>query len=513
MKRQSAFHRFISNFSGEFTVGAVKRPIDDVGQMLSQDNQPMDVTDPVADEGGSYEVCPCIVLTQAKDSEWTLILYCVGDYLVRAPDHLRGLSKDLSADAILHAHEDTSGVEEIALYRAGQLVSTFRDSGTQELVVDYMNAIEDNTAPEDKGAAPSADGSALQIVDDYDSVYDALLICPIAATVDVSRTLRIEATALDRLKSAIAYELSSFRWRGLVDVEGNWAERIDLDSFLLSTIGFGFAPVDSLVLIKSKETIEDREVIQTTYHFAAEDGLKPLDKRAASELLTERAVAQMKHTKSMPIKTEVKKSHKNGNIDLLYKPTRHDQFILKLNKSNVGQDVQAFVSSLSPARHAISFGSVEPAKSGRSTCRTCNQKIEKGELRIGEYFENSYEYPPSRWHHARCIRFSDMERLHNFEQLSAADQAKLAELLDDRETGTRLSWIRCSNPMNRHTDRPSPLVPADGIPPPMHDLEFFLQCRCLVKLERVVFRLPGSLALAKSLEIACLAPIPRANVI
>lgn len=427
MKRESAYQRYISNFAGEFTVGAVRRPIDEVSRLLEEDNQPIETAGPTADEGGGYEVYPCVILTQAKSSDWTLILYCLGDYVVRAPYHLERLSKDLSADSILHAYEDTSGVQDIAHYSAGRQVATYRGSDVQELVSEYDKEFQEHAASvEVEAVAPS---DTVKIVEDYDAVYDELGICPIAAAVDTNKTLRIEPTAVDQLDSAVVYDLATFRWRGLVDVKGDWAEQIDLETFQLSRILFGFAPVGSLVLIKSRETVEDREIIQTAYHFATDDGLEPMDKRAASELLAQRAIAQMRQAKKMTVKTEVKKSYKNGNVDLLYKPTRYDQFILKLNKKNVGEDVQGFLDSLSAARYAIRFGSVEPAKSGRATCRTCNQKIEKGELRIGEYLGEYYEYPPSQWHHARCVEFADMTRLHHFDQLSAEQQEELAKLL------------------------------------------------------------------------------------
>ncbi len=42
---------------------------------------------------------------------------------------------------------------------------------------------------------------------------------------------------------------------------------------------------------------------------------------------------------------------------------------------------------------------IEPAKSGRSKCGGCKKKIEKGELRFGEYNER---YDSYRWYHLVC---------------------------------------------------------------------------------------------------------------
>lgn len=42
---------------------------------------------------------------------------------------------------------------------------------------------------------------------------------------------------------------------------------------------------------------------------------------------------------------------------------------------------------------------IEPAKSGRATCRGCKKKIEKGELRFGNYNEMWENY---QWYHLAC---------------------------------------------------------------------------------------------------------------
>ncbi|MFO0724027.1 MAG: hypothetical protein U1E65_09610 [Myxococcota bacterium] len=47
---------------------------------------------------------------------------------------------------------------------------------------------------------------------------------------------------------------------------------------------------------------------------------------------------------------------------------------------------------------------IEPAKSGRASCRTCRKPIAKGELRFGEETPNAFaEGEPSFvWHHLEC---------------------------------------------------------------------------------------------------------------
>lgn len=46
---------------------------------------------------------------------------------------------------------------------------------------------------------------------------------------------------------------------------------------------------------------------------------------------------------------------------------------------------------------------IEEAKSGRASCRTCKEKIEKGVLRFGEEVPNQFSEGPSyQWHHLAC---------------------------------------------------------------------------------------------------------------
>lgn len=46
---------------------------------------------------------------------------------------------------------------------------------------------------------------------------------------------------------------------------------------------------------------------------------------------------------------------------------------------------------------------IEVAKSGRASCRTCKQTIAKGELRFGEEVQNQFSDAPAlQWHHLMC---------------------------------------------------------------------------------------------------------------
>ena len=46
---------------------------------------------------------------------------------------------------------------------------------------------------------------------------------------------------------------------------------------------------------------------------------------------------------------------------------------------------------------------IEPAKSGRASCRKCKEKIEKGELRFGHAVDSGFSDEPSfQWYHLAC---------------------------------------------------------------------------------------------------------------
>ena len=46
---------------------------------------------------------------------------------------------------------------------------------------------------------------------------------------------------------------------------------------------------------------------------------------------------------------------------------------------------------------------IEPAATGRASCRRCREKIEKGELRFGERIPSSFgEGEQTLWYHLRC---------------------------------------------------------------------------------------------------------------
>eukprot|EP00898_Chlorokybus_atmophyticus_P006386 jgi/Chlat1/6749/Chrsp50S00502 len=80
---------------------------------------------------------------------------------------------------------------------------------------------------------------------------------------------------------------------------------------------------------------------------------------------------------------------------------------------------------------------VEYAKTGRSGCKDCGEKIGKDEVRLGHSFESGAGYDMVRWYHARCFcsvkhvkaLTNNWDHVEGFDKLEAADQTNLQELI------------------------------------------------------------------------------------
>ena len=85
---------------------------------------------------------------------------------------------------------------------------------------------------------------------------------------------------------------------------------------------------------------------------------------------------------------------------------------------------------------------IEPAKSGRASCKTCRKKIEKGELRLGEEAPNPFADGEMgyRWHHLKCGAKKKSEVL--LEALDEVDievpnKKELLEMVEDAKKSTK----------------------------------------------------------------------------
>ncbi len=218
-------------------------------------------------------------------------------------------------------------------------------------------------------------------------------------------------------------------------IEYDWAYYVDMRDFSWHTAKKQ-VPVEAIVLEKEKQTLDDgRGAVITNYYHSTSLGLSKLGgKREATETLVKKALELMKQDGRFPPMVEVKRVYKNGNADLAYEPSEYDWFTLRLTPELVGERVEDFLDELKPAGRTAFRPSdkwkVEPAKSSRSKCRTCGNKIDKGTLRIGEpsYFQDHLTY---RWHHLDCIAEEiwgiDKNMLEGFENLDEEQKSQFEQ--------------------------------------------------------------------------------------
>ncbi|XP_059660381.1 poly [ADP-ribose] polymerase 1 [Cornus florida] len=92
-----------------------------------------------------------------------------------------------------------------------------------------------------------------------------------------------------------------------------------------------------------------------------------------------------------------------------------------------------------PAPDAMECG-VEVSPTPRATCRHCNQKIMKGEVRISTKPENKAARGLA-WHHANCYMemspTTQVEKLSGWDSLSASDQAAVSALVKKLPSTTK----------------------------------------------------------------------------
>jgi hypothetical protein len=212
----------------------------------------------------------------------------------------------------------------------------------------------------------------------------------------------------------------------------DWGYWINPDTFRTPRIKKSVR-VGVVVFLKNRETLDDgRSIIVTTYSVAKSSGLKEMGKKEASAILSKQMLEFMRSHKMYPPKTEIKKTYANGNVDLDYSPTDYDSFTIRLTPEMVGEDVEDFLYDLESftedETEVAEAWKVEPAKSSRSTCRICSQKIEKGELRLGEpsLFDGHVSYG---WHHLKCaarlLKGSTLDSLVGYEELTGEQKEQL----------------------------------------------------------------------------------------
>ncbi len=219
-----------------------------------------------------------------------------------------------------------------------------------------------------------------------------------------------------------------------IEYDAKWAYWIDPRSFRMRRVK-GSVPIGTIVLLKKQESLDDgRRIVTTTYLFATEDGVIPSTKREVSKNLSRQMLEYMRNRGEYPPFTEISKVFANGNVDLLYHPTGYDRFTVRLTPDLVGEDVEMFLSQLTEPEIEEKEPPwvIEPAKSSRARCRSCGEKIVKGELRLGEpsIYEGHVTY---RWHHLKCgvykIRGSKPTDLKGYDSLTEEQKHETEQIL------------------------------------------------------------------------------------
>ncbi len=220
----------------------------------------------------------------------------------------------------------------------------------------------------------------------------------------------------------------------MIEYDAKWAYWIDLATFLIHKAK-GQVPIGSVVITKKQERLDDgRRVVQTTYAIATKDGLSSRTKREISAMLPKYMITYMRNSGEFPPYTDIKDVLANGNVNIVYEPKRVERFIIRLTEEIVGEDVEMFLNQLSmPEMDEPEPWKVEPAKSSRATCRSCGQKIMKGELRIGEpsFYEGHVSY---KWHHLQCgaylVKGKNPTEIIGFDQLNEEQQREFKAAIE-----------------------------------------------------------------------------------
>ncbi|GJN17741.1 hypothetical protein PR202_gb04837 [Eleusine coracana subsp. coracana] len=133
---------------------------------------------------------------------------------------------------------------------------------------------------------------------------------------------------------------------------------------------------------------------------------------------------------------KLQKLEKDGNSEELReleKNHKTNQDVVAPLKESSSEKVKTQVSSPAEGASDKASVSVEYAKSGRSTCKGCNENIDKGALRIGASFHDPRGFESTKWYHVGCFPTSlypvpPVEHLKGFDSIEDHDREKLKKL-------------------------------------------------------------------------------------
>ncbi len=205
-----------------------------------------------------------------------------------------------------------------------------------------------------------------------------------------------------------------------------WGYMIDPETLEMKNI-IEEVPEGFFILIKAKEHVEDigRTIVNTEYGYVEKNAFRPLDKRGLSAKISESCANYILQTNNMPRHITLKKDMKdNKPVELLFTLSVYDQFHLKLTPEQLKTDnpkelIEEIIKNTDFGKEEEEEEhkwKVEYAKSSRSTCKKCGEKIEKGVVRIGKpnLFQEHLNY---QWHHVECIYWPSVFR-SSFDDMS-----------------------------------------------------------------------------------------------
>jgi len=131
-----------------------------------------------------------------------------------------------------------------------------------------------------------------------------------------------------------------------VEIDFGRAYSIDADTFAVERVKKR-ASINSIILRKTN-TISKRGMSDsnTSFGIVSEKGLVRINKRIASEILSNRAVDYIQRTGQWPPHMSLKRVLISGDVELNFAPMQHDIFALRLSAEMVDGDPFEFLIGL-----------------------------------------------------------------------------------------------------------------------------------------------------------------------
>lgn len=175
-------------------------------------------------------------------------------------------------------------------------------------------------------------------------------------------------------------------------------------------------------------------LLRNHYYAVHGSSSKKITEEEAKDILADQLHVYAGKSGRWPSTAKLDNFSGTNSVSVSFRPAKGFHLSLLLTEKHE-TDVKSFVESLKTSDDIIQeaeskiIWKVEHAKSGRAACRECGEKIEKGELRIGEpsmYMEHlSY-----KWYHVDCAgrRSFYMEPVTGLDELSDVEKQEIIKL-------------------------------------------------------------------------------------